>query len=296
MFDFFLALFGGLYYAGKSSYNKSQVQATENRNRKYEITQSVIRCSTHPKTVADAWVMVNEIEDEIVELFGNDWVWLFKRYGREHPQPLLMKNKPIPSFTSQYNQPKRAMYDPKIQNWDVWAIAHNIWLSKQGLISDYHYAIISPEYFGKISLTPEEQYRYPHLAGATNGHNVLLKMFKMMEANMQKHFANSDLKIGLWLDDIDFDHSINHGNWCLKWSYDFEHRGLCPTRKPWNIKCYRLIDGTPRHFLTTTSISEIADYIGVKQQKIQKVLDSDAKRITFNGFLENGETLLFEYD
>lgn len=277
MFDFFVALFGGLFYAGKSSYQKSQDNSVASRNRKYEITQSTIRSYTHPKTLADGWVMLNEIEDELVDLFGDDWVWLFKRsYGYEHP--------------------KRKMYDPKVPDWDVWAIAYNIWLSKQGNISDYHYAIISPEHFGQIRLTPEESYKYPHLAGADNGHNILLKMFKMMECNMQKHFADSDFKIGLWIDDIDFDHSINHGNWCLKWSYDFEHRALCPTRKPWNIKCYRLIDDSPRHIITTTDISEIANHIGVKLQKIQQALDSDAKRITFNGFWESGETLLFEYD
>lgn len=276
MFDFFLALFGGLYYAGKSSYHKSQDSLVTNRNRKYEITQSTIRCSTHPKTLADGWVMLDEIEDELIELFGSEWVWLFKRsYGYEHP--------------------KRKMYDPKVLDWGIWAMAYNIWLSKQGLISDYHYAIISPEDFGKISLTPEECYKYPHLAGTTNGHNTLLKMFKMMETNMQKHFAQSDLKIGLWLDDIDFDHSINRGNWCLKWSYDFEHRGLCPTRKPWDIKCYELIDGRKEHIITTSDISVIADRCYTKPQKILQALDSADKCLSLKGVFESGQTLFFEY-
>ena len=66
MFDFFFALFGGLGYAAKSSYNKSKSKSVENRRRGYEITEMAIRRYDTPKTLADGWVMLNEIEDDLV--------------------------------------------------------------------------------------------------------------------------------------------------------------------------------------------------------------------------------------
>lgn len=210
MLDFFVALFGGLGYAAKSSYNKFQTQSVKSRNRKYEITDAAIRRRDAPKTLADGWVMLNEIENELTELFGDDWVQIFKcQYGYENPKKKLGR---------EFNGV-----------WGVWAIAYNIWLSKQGYISDVEYQIVSPKCFGEIRLTPEESRRYPHLAGKTNGHRVILKMFQMMEHNIQLRLPEQNF--GLWL--YHTTQFYDKSPWTVKWSYWFENIGCTPTTKPW---------------------------------------------------------------
>lgn len=210
MLDFFVALFGGLGYTAKSSYNKFQTQSVKSRNRKYEITDATVRRHDTPKTLADGWVMLNEIEDELVDIFGNDWVWLFKRsYG--------------------YSNPKKVVGREFDGTWGVWAIAYNIWLSKQGCISDVEYQIVSPKHFGEIYLTPEERWKYPHLAGKANGHRIILKMFKTIEYNMQTRFP--DQNFGLWLHHTT--QFYDKSPWTIKWNYWFESIGCAPTTKPW---------------------------------------------------------------
>lgn len=213
MFDFFFALFGGLGYAAKSSYNKSKTNSIESRRRGYEITEMAIRKYDTPKTLADGWVMLEEIEDELIELFGTEWVQIFKhQYG--------------------YENPKRKVGLVFNGIWGVWAIAYNIWLSKRGYISDVEYHIVSPEQFGEISLSREDSYRYPYLSGKTNGHRVLLQMFQIMERNMQENFP--DQNFGLWLYYSELATQTSASNpWTIKWSYWFDSVGLSPLKKPW---------------------------------------------------------------
>lgn len=213
MFDFFFALFGGLGYAAKSSYNKSKSKSVENRRRGYEITEMAIRTYDTPKTLADGWVMLNEIEDDLVALFGKDWVQIFKhQYG--------------------YENPKRKIGSVFNGSWGVWAIAYNIWLSKHGYISDVEYHIVSPEHLGEIILSKEEQHKYPFLAGKINGHHTLVKMFQLMERNMQQHFP--DHNFGLWLYYSELATQTSASNpWTIKWNYWFDSTGIKPVKKPW---------------------------------------------------------------
>lgn len=210
MLNFFFALFGGLGYAVNSSRNKFKTQAVLNRHRKYEITEMTIRNYKTPNTLADGWVMLGEIEDELYELFGADWVQIFKQqYG--------------------YTNPHKRIGEEFSGVWGVWAIAYNIWLSKHGHISDVEYQIVSPEYFGEIRLTPEEKWKYPYLAGKANGHKIIIKMFQMIERNMQQRFPNQNLGLWLYYTTQFYDKSP----WTLKWSYWFENMGYTPLKKPW---------------------------------------------------------------
>lgn len=211
MFSLFAALFGGLGYAAKSTYNKYQIQSVKSRNRGYELTELAVRRYDTPKTIADGWVMLDEIEDELVDIFGDDWVPLFKGGGGWYKNP---KKEPGYEFEGK---------------WGVWTIAYNIWLSKQGNIFDVEYHIVSPEHFGEIALIPEERWKYPHLAGKDNGHKILLKMFKMIEHNMQTFYPDQDFSLWLHYTTQFYDKTP----WTIKWRYWFESIGYAPTKRPW---------------------------------------------------------------
>jgi len=214
MFDFFLALFGGMYHGGKSIITKTKSEDAKSRRRKYEITDSVLRkYREYPKTLDDGWVMLNEIREDLDTLFGKEWVEIYKTTTGDfiglHPHPC--------------DNPKRSFPYHQCE-WDIWAIAYNLWLSKDGYISDVEYEINNPQDFGKF---PNYVWieNYPVLQ---DPQRLFEKMFQIIESNVQKQ--HPELNLGLWLHHFE---SNSNCPWTIKWSYYFDGIGCTPLRKPW---------------------------------------------------------------
>lgn len=214
MFDFFIALFGGLYYVGKSSSEKSKTKDAAHRNKTYDAVDATLRqYRNYPKTLADGWVMLNEIQNELEDLFGVNWAEIYKNCSGG-----FLSTYPHPC-----ENPNRTKNPRRCCQWNIWAIAYNIWLSKQGYISDVEYDINNPQNFGEIENYHWLQ-KYPIL---NDTQKLLTKMYQMIELNIQN--KHPDLKLGLWLHRMD----ESSDPWHIKWSYYFDRVGYTPTTKPW---------------------------------------------------------------
>ena len=228
MFEFFVALLCGLFFVGRSVYRTFQGVSIKDNRKTPKITEgTVLRSDTFPKTLADGWIMLSEIEDELTEFFGDNWVELFKTTSGG----FLSRRQTL------YKNPRKKCGERFEGAWNIWVIAYNIWLSKQGYVSDTEYEIVSPEHLGEIRLPDEKKWRFPHLVGEENGHIFLVKMFQMIEENLQKRYPDANL--GLWLYYNPFSqHSSSVAPWTIKWSYWFDSQGYVPNQKPWR-KWYR---------------------------------------------------------
>jgi len=214
MFDFFFAIFGGIYCAGKSAFNKSKDRDVQNRKRKYEITDSVLRkYREYPKTLDDGWALLDEIQEELKDLFGEEWVEIYKTTTGDfvglHPHPCDNPKRRFPHYRCE---------------WGIWAIAYNLWLSKHGYVSDVEYEINNPHDFGKLSNYVWIE-KFPVLQ---DEQKLLVKMFQIIENNLQKQ--HPELNLGLWLHHYE---GNSNSPWTIKWSYYFDSVGYTPLKKPW---------------------------------------------------------------
>ena len=214
MFEFFIALFGGMYHGAKSFINKTKIDDVNNRRRKYENTDSVLRkYREYPNTLDDGWAMLNEIREDLDDLFGKEWVEIYKTttgdFAGLYPHPCDNPKRRFPYYRCE---------------WDIWAIAYNVWLSKHGYISDVEYEINSPQDFGKFSNYVWIE-KYPVLQ---DPQKLFVKMFQIIERNMQKQ--HPELSLELWLHHFEGNSSCP---WTIKWSYYFDSIGYNPLRKPW---------------------------------------------------------------
>ncbi len=200
--EFLVVLFGSAYYSGKYISEKADTCRAE----KYRKLSQKIEATRNPgetenKYQKHKYAASREVEDELNELLGDDWLWLLTQSGAMYASCGI--DNPDPE-------------------WSVSGIAYNLWLSKRGYVPGHGHVIVSPNLFGKIAFpTKEAEWKYQHLSGEEKGHEILLKMFQMIENNIQERYGTtSDFQLYL----------VEHGDyhlksigvpWSLQWGYYF---------------------------------------------------------------------------
>ena len=118
MFEFFIALFGGLFYGGKHVNYKSKVKQVKHS----EELHNEISCSYEYLTNTKKWFLddrcgiLNSISDDLQEVFGKQWRELFC-------DTVVFGTIPNTGMVNRYaNQ---------------WEIALNIYISKKGYVPPY---------------------------------------------------------------------------------------------------------------------------------------------------------------
>lgn len=214
MFNLFIALFGGLYYAGKYAEEKSKIKATASRNQIFETINNTVNNynviqENKPRDMKKALSMVEEIGEDLEFVFGKDWLDIYQKrriFNDFDSYKLLCSN---------YHPCDNATVDHR---WTLWAIAYNIWLSKRGYITDTEY--FPQTHIDGINYMKDD---YPFLVD--NAKEIILKMFRVVEKNIQK--KHPDLNLSLWMGTVDRNRHL------ITWNYRIEHYGGVPQIKPW---------------------------------------------------------------
>ena len=136
MIEFFLALFGGAYLAGKSISESIKSEAADARRKRCdEITNRMVnrdlecemrdalnwkpKCGKNLWDVQEKrWKMLREIpEEDLVYVFGDNW------------EELFTKERVFLPYSS----------SPTDGVVDIWEMAFNLWLSGRHFIGQWHY-------------------------------------------------------------------------------------------------------------------------------------------------------------
>ena len=121
MFAFFNALFGGAYLGGKYTSDKNNKVKAEQRWNKYKKIENEITNSSfedkHKRILEQSsdtrFEMLNEIADDLNDIFGMEWASMFASYKFPTYQPFSSR---MDGFNN------------------IWNLAFHIWMSKHGYI------------------------------------------------------------------------------------------------------------------------------------------------------------------
>lgn len=174
MFEFFIALFGGLFYGVKGFNERCETNRYKNLKETCRqvddiVTNPDFEHKSHPKGNKEAWEMLLSIQDDIEEIFGEQWMSLFKKYD--------------------YYSIKQLDKTPGHSGFcQIWRLAFEVWLSNRGYIPwlrDY--------YDTKFYFREAEQEELDVRA-------INLRTCKIIERNMQANHPTLPLRLWVSLD------------------------------------------------------------------------------------------------
>jgi len=170
--DFFIALFGGLYYGGKalSESNNKKVREANHERQKALIT--VVRSKAEENKLKQQFStdkgrksILSSIEDDVKHVFGDKCDSLYSDY--------------------QYSE-ENSIHTCDIQGFgDVWNIAFVIYLSKLGYINSLEYAYLKPINGVKKSTKPGKYYEF-FTEDTEWSHKVCSRVCEVVEKNIQE--------------------------------------------------------------------------------------------------------------
>lgn len=169
MFEFFIALFGGLFYGVKGFNERCETNRYKNlketrRQIDNIVTNPDFEFKSHPKGNKEAWEMLLSIQDDIEEIFGEEWKSLFSKY--EYCPSHLYK-----LFGDGFCY--------------LWNLVFEVWLSNHGYIPG-----------SRIRYDIKFCIREAELEGL-DWKPINLKACKIIERNMQA--THPDLTMKLWV-------------------------------------------------------------------------------------------------
>lgn len=123
MFGFFVALFGGLFYGGKYLNEKEQKRCSQKREIEYYKIQKKIEMPLGsndyppPRTRDEFMAMANEISDDLIYIFGEDW-----------------KKKVFNYILITDYRGVCTTYEPRDMFYHEAQIVYEVWLSRKGVL------------------------------------------------------------------------------------------------------------------------------------------------------------------
>lgn len=195
MLEFFIALFGGIYYGYKYFNEKNKAEECNERRQAYRIIDGKIKnwsfeYDLHPTTEEKARAMVELVSNELQEVFGDKWRNLYNAYR----------------FNSRAFE--RACGNDGFGN--LWNLAFEILLSKHGYVPYFRHDKYGIKFI---------------IDGLDDGlrEQCNLRACKIIEKNMQK--KHPELNIRLWESDVELNR-IAWEHYILSYDGTF-------TKRPW---------------------------------------------------------------
>lgn len=212
MFEFFAALFGGAFLAGRSIRDSAMVSAAEARRKRYreivdkledQILENQMRGKldwkkphnsySYEQAQKARWDMLREIPNrDLVYVFGENWEEIFKKERVFLPYS-------TGGVTDAFGS--------------IWEIALNLWLSGKHIICSRHSAYYNTRFI--INGLPEEMDKT----------QVALKACKVIERNIQKKYPEYFMCVN----------PIKNKEHLLTWSFWLDNCDICYGKRPWSM-------------------------------------------------------------
>jgi len=215
MFNFFIALFGGLFYAGKYLSERNRVTGIQRRNADIDQIRGIIMCNSYnsniklepPQTTAERWTMAESIEEDLRFIFGKRWRQFLINSERFHNI-----GRPARRNESCFDNP--------------WQIAYEVWVSSKGYIDaevrlSIKYSIYALS-FG-IDAKPKqcgEPWCPEPMVDETEGRNIRLRACQVIERNLQTKHSELSKDLRLLQYNAPNDGSSQAYDKTLVWAFD----------------------------------------------------------------------------
>lgn len=229
---FFAALFGGAVLAGKSLVDSYRKESAEERWNKYrcinrKVTNSVLESQIHQQmcdSKEGRIQMLDEIEDELEEIFGSNWRAFYRYYifnwsrGYDDNRNLIFTGYINPEneyFLAGYEGTFSEVMVSEIGGFlNIWNLACEVWMSKKGFI-----ACGRNKYNTMFGIRG---------CGDAERKAVATKACQIIERNLQN--AHPDMNLRLRLDYSEFG---KNGMPKLAWEHWLYAWELDTSLKPW---------------------------------------------------------------
>ena len=151
MFEFFIALFGGIYFGRKYSNDRSRTVEFDNNSKNKTTVLNELRLPYNlpfsykwydiQKGLDDRVSMLNDVSEELEYIFGKGWRKLYENYASNYT------GKKPQRFEKYWMNT-----DGSKAKGDLWGVAYNIWLSKKGFvdISGWHLVAYQKKFCGGL--------------------------------------------------------------------------------------------------------------------------------------------------